>query len=208
MKNHLSILSLSIIQWWKEYVVKVICILFYSIRSCVYRLLFFFLIGYFIYLHFKCYPLPSFPSGTPLSHPPSPCFYEDASLPTHPFLPLYPGIPLYEGIQLLQNQGLLLLLMPDKAILCYICGWSHGSLHVYSLVCGLAPGNSGASDWLILLFFLWGCKPLQLTPPLGTPCWSYGWLQATASVFVRLISCFSVAMIKYHDHKQLTEEFV
>jgi hypothetical protein len=53
-------------------------------------------------------------------------------------------------------------LIPDKAILCYICGWSHGYLHVYSLVGGLVPGRSGGSGWLILLFFLWGCKPLQL----------------------------------------------
>jgi hypothetical protein len=30
-----------------------------------------------------------------------------------------------------------------KAILCYICNWSHGSLHVYSLVGGLVPGSSG-----------------------------------------------------------------
>ena len=27
--------------------------------------------------------------------------------------------------------------MPDKSILCNICGWSHGLLHVYSLVGGL-----------------------------------------------------------------------
>jgi len=43
----------------------------------------FILIGYFMYLHFKCYPLP--PSLIPL--PPSPCFYEDApiltSTPSH-----------------------------------------------------------------------------------------------------------------------------
>ena len=31
-----------------------------------------------------------------------------------------------------QNQGPLLPLMTNKAILCYICSWSHGSLHVYS----------------------------------------------------------------------------
>jgi hypothetical protein len=24
--------------------------------------------------------------------------------------------------------------MPDNSILCYICGWSHESLHVYTLV--------------------------------------------------------------------------
>jgi hypothetical protein len=33
--------------------------------------------------------------------------------------------------------------MPDKAILYYISSWSHESLHVYSLVCGLVCGNSG-----------------------------------------------------------------
>jgi hypothetical protein len=48
--------------------------------------------------------------------------------------------------------------MHDKAIICYICSWNH----VYSLVSGLLPESSGGSDWLILLFFLWGCKPLQL----------------------------------------------
>jgi hypothetical protein len=30
-------------------------------------------------------------------------------------------------------------LMTNKAILCYMCGWSHGSLHVYPLVGGLVP---------------------------------------------------------------------
>jgi hypothetical protein len=53
-------------------------------------------------------------------------------------------------------------LRANKAIFCYICGWSHGSLHVYSLVGGLVPGSSGRSDWMILLFLLWGYKPLQL----------------------------------------------
>ena len=51
--------------------------------------------------------------------------------------------------------------MPDKAILCYICSWSHGSLHVDSLGGGLVPGSSGGSGWLISLFFLWDCKPLN-----------------------------------------------
>ena len=36
-------------------------------------------------------------------------------------------------------------LMSNKAILCYICGWSHGSFHVYSLVGGLVPGSSGGT---------------------------------------------------------------
>ena len=53
-------------------------------------------------------------------------------------------------------------LMPDKAILCYICSWSHGFLHVYSLVGGLLPRSSGVSVCLTLLFFLWGYKPIHL----------------------------------------------
>ena len=32
----------------------------------------FLIIRYFLYLHFKCYPLPGFPSKTPLSDPPFP----------------------------------------------------------------------------------------------------------------------------------------
>jgi hypothetical protein len=39
-------------------------------------------------------------------------------------------------VKLSQNQESLLQLMSKKAILCYICGWSHGILHVYSLVDG------------------------------------------------------------------------
>jgi hypothetical protein len=56
--------------------------------------------------------------------------------------------------------------MSNKAILCYICSWSHGSLYVYYLVGDLVSGSSGGgrgvSGWLILLLFLRGCKPLQL----------------------------------------------
>ena len=45
--------------------------------------------------------------------------------------------------------------LSNEAILCYIWGWSHESLHVYSLVVGLIPESSEGSGWLILLFFLW-----------------------------------------------------
>jgi hypothetical protein len=61
-----------------------------------------------------------------------------------------------------QDQRPFFALMPDKAILWYICSWNQKSLHVYSVVDGLVPGSSEGSGWLILLFFLWGCKPLQL----------------------------------------------
>jgi len=115
-------------------------------------------IVYFKYLHFKYYPLSQFP----VSHAPTPCLYEGAPPPTHPLPPHRPGITLHWGIKPSQDQGLLLLLMLNNALLCYMCRWSHGSLHGYSLVGGLIPGSSGCSGWLMLLFFLWGCKPLQL----------------------------------------------
>jgi hypothetical protein len=79
-------------------------------------------------------------------------------------------------------------LMFNKAIFCYICSWSHGSLHVYSLVCGLVPGGSGVSGWLILLFYGVAnhSEPwvLSLTPPLGTLC-SVQWLAES----IRLCVC-------------------
>jgi hypothetical protein len=53
---------------------------------------------------------------------------------------------LYIGASSLQQDTVpSLLLLSDKAILCYLCIWSHGSLHVYSLVGDLVPGSSG---WL------------------------------------------------------------
>ena len=65
--------------------------------------------------------------------------------------------------------------MPNKAILCYICSWSHVSLNVYSLVGGLVPGSSGGSGWLILLNISMVLQTpsahsvLPLTHPLGVP---------------------------------------
>jgi len=117
--------------------------------------LFSFFIGYFN-LHFKCYSLSKCPVHRPPSLPPS--SIRVFPLPNHPsFLPPHPDLS-YTGVHPWQDQGLLLPLVPNKAILCYICSWSHGSVHVYSLDGGLVPVSSG---WLALLF-LWGCKPLQL----------------------------------------------
>ena len=100
------------------------------------------------------------------------------SLPLSPC----PRIPLHWGIEPSEDRGPLLPLMPNKAILCYIWGWRHGSLHVYSLVGGLVPGSSGGSGWLIFSSFssfsnscigdpmlnpMVGCKhpPLYLSGP-------------------------------------------
>jgi hypothetical protein len=121
----------------------------------------FLFIGYFLYLYFKSYHL-SLPPEVSYSIPPPPASMRVfPNPPTHPFRHFCPPISLHWAIEPSQDRGPLLPLMPNKAILCYIYGWSHGTLHVYSLVGGLVPGSSGGSGWLIL-FFLWGCKPLQL----------------------------------------------
>ena len=61
-----------------------------------------------------------------------------------------------------QDQGPLLSLMPDKAILCYVGRWSLGSFHEYSLDGGFVPVSSGGV-WLVDVVVLpMGCKPLQL----------------------------------------------
>jgi hypothetical protein len=98
---------------------------------------FIFLLDIF-YLHFK-YPLSWFSSENPLPFPLSPCS------PTHPLLFPGHGIPLHWGIEPSQDQGPLLPLMTNKAILCYICTWSHESHHVFSLVDGLVPESSGST---------------------------------------------------------------
>ena len=72
----------------------------------------------------------------------------------------------------------------EKAILCYICSWSHGPLHMYSLVGGLVLESSVVvvvgAGWLILLFFSMGLQipsapsVFPLTPPLGPHAQSDG----------------------------------
>jgi hypothetical protein len=114
-------------------------------------LYFYFLDIFFTYIS-NIIPFPV-PPEAPYSIP-SPCFFEAVPSPTHPLLPNCPLIPLHWDIEPSQDQGLLLPLVPNKAILCYICSWSHRPLHVYSLVDGLVPGISGVSDWLILFFLL------------------------------------------------------
>jgi hypothetical protein len=80
-----------------------------------------------------------------LSHPPFSCFYEVIPPPTHPPTPAsLPSHSITLGHRAFIDQGSLLPLMPNKAILYYIYGWSHGSLNVYSFVGGLDPGSSGS----------------------------------------------------------------
>ena len=109
---------------------------------------------FFIYVS-NAIPFPSFLSKNPLSPLHSPCS------PTLPLLLPSPGIPLYWGIEPSQDKRPLLPLMTNQAILCYICSQGHESHHVFFLIGGLVPGSSGVTGQF-MLFFLGGCKPLQL----------------------------------------------
>jgi len=127
------------------------------------------------------YPTPPHPASMKVLHHAPIC-----SL-LHPC----PGIPQQCDMELSQDQGPFLPLMPNKAILCYICYWRHESFHVYSFVGSLVPGSSGV--WLIDIVVLpmglqtpSAISVHSLTPPLGTPSHSNRWLQASASVFDRL----------------------
>jgi hypothetical protein len=68
---------------------------------------FIYFIRYFLYLHFKCYPLSYFPLQKYPILSPSPCS------PTHLLLLPGPGNPLYWDIEPAQDQGPLLPLMTD-----------------------------------------------------------------------------------------------
>jgi hypothetical protein len=73
----------------------------------------------------------------------------------HPLLHPHAGIP-YTGVSKpSEYQASLLPLMSYKAILCYICGWSHGSLHVYSLVSALVPGILDFKFMCMYIKILW-----------------------------------------------------
>ena len=148
-------------------------------------------IGYSLYLHFKCYLLPppfSLPFPLPLHLFPWRC---SLSQPPSPVQCL--GILLHwENVPSL-DQSPLLPLMSDNAVLCYICNWSYESLHVCSLAGVLVPGSFGGSDWLMMLFFPWGCKSFQLlqsfvlAPSIGSQC-SVRWLAAS------ILICISMAL--------------
>jgi hypothetical protein len=72
----------------------------------------------------------------------SPYYHEGVPTPTHSHLPAL-SFPNTGASSLHRTKGPLLSLMLNNAVLCYICSWSHGSLHMYSLVGGLVPGSSG-----------------------------------------------------------------
>ena len=122
---------------------------------------FFFCWLFYLFTFQMLSPFQVSPPQTPIpSSVPTHCFYEGAPSLILLLLSHSSSILLLWGIKSPQDQGPLLSLMFDKAILCSICSWIHRFFHVYSLVGGLVPGSSGVSCWLILLIFLWGCKSL------------------------------------------------
>jgi len=118
-------------------------------------------------------PFPVSPPQTLPCPPPPLCLYEDSPLSTHQ--PYCSSIPLCWSIKPPQDQGPPLPMMPDKAILCYICSWSHGFPHVYSLV----PGSSGLGVQLVDIVLPMGLQfpsaPSVL--PLGLPLGFLGSVQ-------------------------------
>jgi hypothetical protein len=112
---------------------------------------------YYYYYYYWIFSLFTFqvlsPFQVPTAKPtiPSsfPCFYEDVLPPTYPLLPPYPWIPLHWGIEPSQDQGPLLPLMPNKAILCYICNWNHGFPP-----CVLPGSSGGGGIWLVDIIVL------------------------------------------------------
>ena len=83
---------------------------------------------------------------------------------THPLPPPCPGIFLDWGMEPSQDRGPLFPLMPNQAILCSICNWSHESLHVHSSFGVIVPESSG---WLILLFFYGDANPFSSLSPFS-----------------------------------------
>jgi hypothetical protein len=70
------------------------------------------------------------------------------------------SILLCWGIEPLQDQGLTLPLMSD-GILCYICSWSHGSIHVYSMIGGLVPESTRGGVLVDIVSIPKGLQTLQ-----------------------------------------------
>jgi hypothetical protein len=114
-------------------------LLLFWMFTCALSILMWVVLLYCIYLHFKCYPLSWFPLHKSPIPTPSPCLHASALLPSHLLLPHTPSIPLCWGIKPSQDQRLLLPLMSNKAILCFICSWSHESLHGGLFGCWFRP---------------------------------------------------------------------
>jgi hypothetical protein len=116
---------------------------------------------FYLFTFQRLFPFLDFPPEIPYPIPHS-LFVRGCS-PTHSPTPTScPDILLHWIIEPSQDQEPLLPLVSDKAMLCNICCWSHGSFHVNSFIGSLVPGSAGGTSWFMLLFLLWGCKLHQL----------------------------------------------
>jgi len=144
-----------------------------SVRAAIFFLfcfvlffLVFFIFSFIWFFKFTCQmltPFPGFSSKNPLSHPSSPCFYEGAPSPTYPLphtpLPCHSptlghwactGPRASPSTDAQQGHPPRHMWLESWAHPCVPFGWWFRSW------------SSGGCGWLMLLFFLWGCKPLQL----------------------------------------------
>jgi hypothetical protein len=150
-------------------------------------LLFCLFIEYFLYLHFKYFPLSSSPLQKPSAPSPLPLPLWRCS-PTNP--PTHSSLPALA----FAYTGALNTLRP-KILSSYWCPTRPSSATyaaVYSLVGSPIPRSFGGSGQLTLLLPSWGWKPYQLLLSLlqllhqGLHAQYNDWLQAPTSVFVRL----------------------
>jgi hypothetical protein len=126
--------------------------LFYN--SWLLHFLFFLFDVLFIYIS-NVTPFPSFPSGNSLSHLPSPSPIHPSTLSSPPWYSPTLGHRAFTGPRVsppiyVQQGHPLLHMWPEPWVPPCVL-----------FVGGSVPGSSGESGWLILLFLLWGCKPLQ-----------------------------------------------
>jgi hypothetical protein len=83
------------------------------------------------------------------------------------FPPPHPGIPVNWGIEPSWTKGLSSHWCQTRlSSATYVAGVMGPSMCTL-WVGGSVPGSSGVSGWLILLFLVWGCKPLQLLESLS-----------------------------------------
>ena len=131
---------------------------------------------YFIYLHSKLSPFQVSPLKIPYTITLPPCLYKGALPPSHSLPSFLPGIYLHWGIKHTQAQGPLLPVMSNKAILCHICGQSHGSLFGWwSRPCELGGGGGWPVDNVASSLGLQTCSipsVFSQTRPSGTPVFS------------------------------------
>jgi hypothetical protein len=130
-------------------------------------LFFLFCWRFYLFTFQMLFPFLGFPSRNPISHPPSPCFYEGSSHPPiHSCLTSLPWhSPTLEPQAFTEpmtspptdaRKGHPLLHMQLEPWIppCVLFGWWFSPWE-------LGVGGRG-SGWFIVLFLLWDCKPLQL----------------------------------------------